>query len=68
METMRQQVEEIKGEQFALYDYFSGKFKLVKRNQSFNIKLARMGYGLQYVIPIKIILQLLDWLINTMHL
>ena len=50
---MRQQVEEIKGEQFALYDYFSAKFKLVKRNQSFNVKLPRMGYGLQYVVPIK---------------
>jgi raffinose synthase len=43
----------IKGERFALYEYFSENLRLAKRSESFNISLPRMGYQLQYVVPVK---------------
>jgi len=46
-------VEGLNGNEFALYDYFSGKLQLAKRDQFFDVKLARMGYALQYVVPLK---------------
>jgi raffinose synthase len=46
-------VEGLKGDEFALYDYFSGKLQLAKPDQSFDVSLNRMGYQLQYVVPIK---------------
>ncbi len=42
----------IKGEQFALYDYFAGRVRLAKRNESIPVELARMGYQLHYVVPV----------------
>jgi raffinose synthase len=46
-------VEGLKGNEFALYDYFSGKLQLTKRDRSVDVTLPRMGYGLQYVVPVK---------------
>lgn len=46
-------VRGLKGEQFALFDYFSGKTQLAKQNDSFPVNLPRMGYQLQYVVPVK---------------
>ncbi|MBC7745587.1 MAG: alpha-galactosidase [Flavobacterium sp.] len=46
-------VNGLKGNEFALYEYFSGKLRLAKYDESFNVSLPRMGYQLAYVIPIK---------------
>ncbi len=46
-------VQGIRGEQFALYDYFAGTVKVASRTQSFPVSLPRMGYQLQYVVPVK---------------
>lgn len=43
----------LEGEDFALYDYFSGTLQTAKRNDSFATNLSRMGYGLHYIVPIK---------------
>jgi len=46
-------VSGIRGERFALFDYFSGKVTLAGRNQTFPAQLPRMGYQLHYVVPVK---------------
>ena len=46
-------VNGLKGDQFALYEYFSGKLRLAKGNESFETSLPRMGYQLEYVIPVQ---------------
>ncbi|HEX8314928.1 MAG TPA: Sip1-related alpha-galactosidase, partial [Flavisolibacter sp.] len=43
----------LQGEDFALYENFSGRFQLAKRNTVIDVTLPRMGYGLQYVVPVK---------------
>jgi hypothetical protein len=43
----------LQGEQFALYDYFSGRVQLAGRNDSFPVQLERMGYQLHYVVPVR---------------
>jgi hypothetical protein len=43
----------MKGERFAIYEYFSQQLRLAKKSESFNISLPRLGYQLQYVVPIK---------------
>lgn len=40
------------GEQFALYDYFSGSLKVAKRNDLFSVALERLGFQLHYVVPV----------------
>jgi hypothetical protein len=45
-------VEGLKGNQFAMYDYFSGKLQVVGRNRQFDVSLPRMGVGLQYIVPV----------------
>ncbi len=42
----------LEGEDFALYDYFSGTLQTAKRADSFAVNLSRMGYGLRYVVPV----------------
>ncbi|MFD2570176.1 Sip1-related alpha-galactosidase [Spirosoma soli] len=46
-------IKGLKGDQFALYDYFSGKTRIAKRTDSFPVSLSRMGYQLHYVVPVK---------------
>lgn len=46
-------VEGLKGDAFALYDYFSGQVQVAKRTQSIEVHLPRLGYQLQYVVPVK---------------
>ena len=46
-------VHGIQGELFALYESFSGKLQLAKREESFKVTLPRMGYQLQCVVPVK---------------
>jgi len=36
-----------------LYEHFSQTLKTTKRNDSFPVKLNRMGYQLYYVVPVK---------------
>jgi hypothetical protein len=43
----------IKGNQFVLYQYFSGTTHVGDRNTSFKIGLPRLGCELVYVLPIK---------------
>jgi raffinose synthase len=43
----------LKGAEFVLYDYFSGKLNITNKTQSFDVSLPRMGYGLYYVVPVK---------------
>lgn len=46
-------VSGIKDEAFAVYEYFSQKLRLTKRDESFAVSLPRFGYQLQYVVPVK---------------
>jgi raffinose synthase len=46
-------VRNLKGNDFVLYEHFSQTLKTTKRNDSFPVKLNRMGYRLYYVVPIK---------------
>ena len=46
-------VRNIKGNDFVLYEHFSQTLKTAKRNDSFPVKLNRMGYRLYYVVPVK---------------
>ena len=46
-------VRNLKGNDFVLYEYFSQTLKKAKRNNSFPVKLKRMGYELYYVLPVK---------------
>ncbi|MFI5186922.1 MAG: Sip1-related alpha-galactosidase [Chitinophagales bacterium] len=46
-------VHGLNGEEFALYEYFSGDLHLAKRNETFKLHLPRMGFQLQFVVPIK---------------
>ncbi|MEP7143748.1 MAG: Sip1-related alpha-galactosidase [Ferruginibacter sp.] len=46
-------VRNIKGNDFVLYEHFSHTLKTAKRNDSFAVKLTRMGYRLYYVVPVK---------------
>ncbi|MBC8151737.1 MAG: alpha-galactosidase [Bacteroidetes bacterium] len=42
----------IQGEQFAVFDYFSGRVTRATRNQAFPVRLSRLGYQLHYVVPV----------------
>ncbi len=46
-------VHGIKGDSFAIYECFSGNIRLANRDDSFEVALPRMGYQLQYVVPVK---------------
>ena len=46
-------VRNIKGEDFVVYEHFSNTLQIAKRNDSYPIKLNRMGYQLYYVVPVK---------------
>lgn len=46
-------VSGLKGEQFAVFDYFSGQVQVADRNQAIPVRLPRMGYQLRYVVPIR---------------
>jgi hypothetical protein len=43
-------VNGLQGNQFALYEYFSGKLRLAKADEAFNVAIPRLGYQLQYVV------------------
>jgi hypothetical protein len=45
-------VNGIKGDQFALYEYFTGKTHVADKHTPFNIHLPRLGYELVYVVPV----------------
>jgi raffinose synthase len=45
-------VQGIKGEEFAVYEYFSSTCRLAKKNDHFDVTLPRMGYRLLYVVPV----------------
>ncbi|MEO6328107.1 MAG: Sip1-related alpha-galactosidase [Ginsengibacter sp.] len=45
-------VRNLKGNDFVLYEYFSQSLKTAKRNDSFSLKLNRLGYQLYYVVPV----------------
>jgi hypothetical protein len=45
-------VHGLPGQQFALYEYFSGELHLAKPDESFSTKLPRLGYQLHYVVPV----------------
>jgi hypothetical protein len=46
-------VRNIKGEDFVLYEHFSQTLQTAARNTSHAVKLNRMGYRLYYVVPVK---------------
>ncbi len=46
-------VRGLKGEQFAVYDYFAGTVKMAGPNTVIPVSLPRMGYGLRYVVSVK---------------
>jgi raffinose synthase len=46
-------VEHITGDNFVIYEHFSKQAMVVKKHQQFNVSLARLGYKLFYIIPIK---------------
>jgi hypothetical protein len=46
-------VHGIKGDAFAIYECFSEKLRLANRDDSFEVVLPRMGYQLEYVVPVK---------------
>jgi len=46
-------VHGLHGKTFAVYDYFSGDLRLAKQKDSFEVSLSRMGYSLQYIVPIE---------------
>jgi hypothetical protein len=46
-------VHGLTGDKFALYNYFSGKLLIANRNETFELELPRLGYGLQYVVPVE---------------
>lgn len=43
----------IEGEEFAFYEYFSGKVQLAGKNDHFKASLPRMGCRLYYAVPVK---------------
>jgi len=45
-------VHGIKGEQFAVYEYFSKKLTLAGRETEVPVSLRRLGYQLHYVVPL----------------
>ncbi len=45
-------VHGLRSEQFALYESFSSKLQLAKRDDAFKVSLPRTGYQLQYVVPV----------------
>lgn len=45
-------VNGLQGGQFALYEYFSGKLRLADANETFKVAIPRLGYQLQYVVPV----------------
>jgi len=46
-------VRNLKGNDFVLYERFSHTLKKAKRYDNFPVKLNRMGYQLYYVVPVK---------------
>jgi hypothetical protein len=45
-------INEINGKDFLLYEYFSNKVRMIRRETKINIELLRMGFKLFYVIPV----------------
>lgn len=43
----------IKGEEFAVYEYFSKQLKNIHRGDSVNVELSRLGYQLHYIVPVR---------------
>jgi hypothetical protein len=41
------------GDNFVIYEYFSNRLQVVKRDQILPLDLKRMGYALYYVVPLK---------------
>jgi hypothetical protein len=46
-------VHGLAGTQFALYEYFSGKVRIATRNTAYESTLPRLGYQLEYVVPVR---------------
>lgn len=46
-------IGDIKGDDFIAYEYFSKSIRRLKRNDSFDVNLSRLGYRLYYVVPVK---------------
>jgi hypothetical protein len=46
-------VEDLPGDNFVVYEYFSRQLQVVKRDQSLPLDMKRMGYALYYVVPLK---------------
>jgi hypothetical protein len=45
-------VHGIKGEEFAIYEYFSKELMIAKKNEILPISLSRFGYKLYYIMPL----------------
>ncbi len=43
----------LKGTQFAIYEYFTKVLRVAKSSESFKIALPRLGYQIEYVVPVK---------------